>query len=1254
MMIRCPNCGTEVKPTAKFCSECGSKLSNLCPGCGAEYQPEAKFCSECGTKLPTPTSSPSEDKDKPVPKSTKAVTETLPPPPSEDSEDSKDPEDPEDPEGSRAVKLKSYIPKALADKIIASKGQVEGERRQVTMLFADVTDSTKIGERLDPEEVIDLMNQAFELLCKPVYRYEGLVARLMGDGILAFFGAPVAHENDPERAVRTALDIQEGVKNYAQELKQKKGIDFEVRVGINTGIVVVGDVGSDLRMEYTVMGNAVNIAKRMESAARPGGILISENTYRFVKPIFEFIDIGAIQVKGISEPIEAYEVVGLKPERGELRGLALEGIKSKLVGRDQELSKLKAVFNELCAGKGQIVSLIGEMGLGKSRLMAEFKKHTIQNSQKDIIWLEGRAYSYTTAISYWIILEIIRSILEVTAETPEAEVRRKLKEKVEELLPNNWDEVLPYLGNLLSLKLERELEAKVKYLDAEALRRQIFYSVKELFTKLAEQKPLILIFEDLHWSDRASIELIEQLMSAADVAPIMLCGVFRPLRSELCWRFKIKAEIDFPYRYTEVILAPLPEKDGQKLLANLLQIEGLPENFKAQILNKADGNPFFVEEMIRSLIDSGLLLQEAGRWKLTGEVDKITVPNSLQAVIQSRIDQLEEEAKRILQMASVIGRVFLYRVLDYIAQSEQQLQAAFSKLQRVELIRERNRIPELEYIFKHALTQEVAYENLLLKRRQEYHRRVGECLERIYGNNLDGYYEILAHHYKLGEVWEKALEYNIKAGEKSKRIYANQEAVKYYTQAIEISRLYNLSLNDLPTILANRGEIYITIGDYNNSERDYQDMISIAQSIGDRNKEGTAYIGLGQVRRLKGKIQEAMDYFKRAYELGQETSDKRIQASSLCRIAALQVNTGSLAQALEASKLAYELSLELPDKGLMRESLTQIGLVNSVKGDFNEALGSLETALKIAKENEDRAGEAAILNNIGIIHFRTGKYDEAVKFVEAYLKVSREIGNKPAMLGALNNVSYGYMLKGAYDKCLRNTIEALEIAKQMSDKRLIAISSTNVGEAHQVIGNIENAIKYHQEALAINKELGFNNNMAEVLVALGLDYMQQEQYDRALEAFNEAYALAEKIGYNEYKVKALLGIAEVYLFYGDRERSFVDCDRALELAAQIKSKENMAKGLALRGLCGSQSDDVETSLQLAEELQNPALKWELHKILAEVYKKLERPLDSIIEYAKAQEIIMQIASKIEDPSVRDSYLNSKPVRSVFGALVASE
>ena len=541
------------------------------------------------------------------------------------------------------------------------------ERRPLTVLFADLAGSTAIAERMDPEDWTALVGEAFARLNRTVDRYGGTVARLMGDGVLAFFGAPVAHEDDPERAVRCGLDMVQEIDELCATQLAAGASGLRVRVGVNTGPVVVGVVGTDKASEYTAMGDTVNVAARMQASARPGSVLVTAATHRFVAALVDAVDVGLLELKGKTDAVHAYEITGLKRGAVHTRGLA--GLRSPLIGRDGELARLEQAFGIARAGQGRVATVLGEPGMGKSRLLAELRGR-VELTDSSARWVEGRCLSYGETMPHHLVLDLVRSLIGVTAGTDESQVADALQSRLRDLLGDDWREAYSYLGHLLSLTLDADMQARVSMLEIETIKRYVS-SLVAVLRAAGARGPLVLVCDDIHWADTSSVEVLQQVMTSIAGLPALFILSSRAERTSPGWRLVAAARDVFGDALTEVRLEPLSMDASRELVSNLLTIESLPADTRDLILTRAEGNPFFVEEVIRMLIDRGAIVREGERWVATDRVAGVEIPDTLHGLLLARIDRLPQESKRTLRVASVIGRQFAVTVLERVLEPKQ-------------------------------------------------------------------------------------------------------------------------------------------------------------------------------------------------------------------------------------------------------------------------------------------------------------------------------------------------------------------------------------------------------------------------------------------------------------------------------------------------------------------------------------------------------------------------------------------------------
>ncbi len=642
---------------------------------------------------------------------------------------------------------------------------VAGERRIVTVLFADVVGSTAIGERLGPERTKLLFDEVMRVMSAEVERFGGTVAQFVGDELYAVFGAPYAHEDDSERAVRAAVEIQGALGRYASEVAAAYDIDLACRIAINTGPVVIAPDSED---PYNALGETVNVASRIQKLVRGGQIVIGAATKHQVDGCFELEELGPQDLRGVSAPVATFRVVGTLASANALPA-------GPLVGRDFELSLLERTMDDLADGRGAIVTIHGEPGIGKSRLVAEARRR----HEGRIRFLEGRAVSYTQRLPYWPVRELLRDWLSVSAASPEARVRLELKTALGRLFGSDADAPYPFIASLLGITLEPDAAQRIRELNRESVQRETFEFFGELVFRLAGAGALCLVLDDLHWADDATLELLEHLLATTDEAGVGLVLLYRSEREHGSWRLGERARSQYPHRYRELELRPLPD-DASRTLASSVAAGELPESVAALLADRSGGNPFFLEEALRDLIERGSLRRENGRFVLAVGIDELAVPTIVQGALQARIDRLDPGTREVISYAAVIGRSFEMPLLEEILDHD-QVHAALSELQRLDLIVEERRRPVPEYRFRHGLVHEVAYTSLLDSRRCRLHELVGEALERIAGETPP--YGLLAHHFAEADVAGKAAEYLLKAGDAARALYANQEALEHYRQA---------------------------------------------------------------------------------------------------------------------------------------------------------------------------------------------------------------------------------------------------------------------------------------------------------------------------------------------------------------------------------------------------------------------------------------------------------------------------------------
>lgn len=656
----------------------------------------------------------------------------------------------------------------------------EPERKHVTALFSDLTGYTSMTEKLDPEQVKEITGRIFTGVKQIVHKYEGFIERVMGDGVLAFFGVPRAHEDDPIRAIYAAKEIHDLVKSLSPQYQEKLGAPLTMHSGINTGLVVTADVDPE-KGTHGVAGDAVNVASRLSGLANPGEILVGHDTHVRAEGVFTFEDLGLRKVKGKAEPIHVFKVLSAKATRGVVR--FDRQVSSEMVGRDKELDKLEFQVMKAINGEGSVVNVIGEAGIGKSRLIAELKNSHIM---RRVSLLEGRAISIGKNLSFHPIIDLLKQWAGIVEDDSEAVGFDKLERAIRAVHPTEANEILPFVAALMGMKLRGKHAERVKGIEGEALEKLIFKNVRELVIKASELRPTVVIMEDLHWADASSLALLEALYHVVEKHRLLFINVFRPgyWESE-DWTVEKISEF-LPHHSVEIAIQPLDQQASQALIGYMLDISGLPYALRVQIVERSGGNPFFIEEVVRSLIDEGAIVRSDGSFEVTDKIHSVVIPPTINDVLMARIDRLEERTRELVKVASVIGRSFFDRILKEVADSIEDIDGRLAYLKDLQLIRDRTRMEELEYLFKHALAQEAAYESTLIQQRKALHLKVAHSIERVFQEKLHEFYGMLAYHYSKGDDLEKAEEYMVKAGEEALRSSASSEALHYYQEGLRL------------------------------------------------------------------------------------------------------------------------------------------------------------------------------------------------------------------------------------------------------------------------------------------------------------------------------------------------------------------------------------------------------------------------------------------------------------------------------------
>jgi len=1124
--MKCSKCQFENREDAEFCNKCGTRLDIICSKCGRLNPTGSGFCDKCGQSLVEAKATPPIDYSQP----------------------------------------QSYTPKVLADKILTTRSSIEGERKLVTVLFTDVANYTSISEKLDPEEVHQIMDGCFKILMGEIHRYEGTIDKFTGDGVMALFGAPVAHEDHAQRACHASLAIQKAMVEYGKKLEKEYGVEFKIRVGLNSGPVVVGSVGNDLRMDYTAIGDTTNLASRMESMAQPGTVLVSADTHRMTRDYFNYESLGEVSLKGKEEPVAAFRLIEASQVETRIGASVARGL-TKFVGRKRELETLKEAFEKSSSRQGQVVGVVGEAGVGKSRLILEMKGML---PKEECTCLEGDCLHYGGSMPYLPFLDMLRNYFDIKEVDRDFVVKKKIAEKIDRL-DERLRYILPPLHEILSLKVEDEDYLK---LDLQRKRELTFEAIKDLLIRESQDRPLVLIIEDLHWIDRTSEDFLSYLIGWLAGARILLVLLYRP---EYTHQWASKSY------YSQVRVDQLSTGTSAELVQSILEEGEMVPELRELILSRAAGNPLFMEEFTHTLLENGSIQRNDNQFVLSRKVSDIKVPDTVQGIIAARMDRMEEGLKRIMQVASVIGREFAFRILQAIIGMQEELKSHLLNLQGLEFIYEKNLFPELEYIFKHALTQEVAYNSLLLKRRKEIHQRIGEAIEELYPDRLEEFYETLAYHYKKSESYDKAVDYLIKAGEKSRDRYAVEESHQHFQEAYEIlsnkpgrTKEEDAQLIDL---LIKWGFVYFCRGDY----RGMTDMLSahhdLAESLGDKAKLGMLYAWLGFATYLRGKLKDSYKYFNKAIKLGEEIEDQQVIGYACAEITFPCVSLGLLDEAIAHGERAQEISRSLKSDYLYERSLGGIGMAYGLKGEVKKVFAAGEALLEYGQSH-------ASIGCLTIGHFCTsfgysldGDYPSAIEHSTKMIEVSA--GPSYTQVGKIQ-LAMAYVANGQFQEAKNICQQIITFSENFGFEYLEPPAKGCLGVISMADGRMEQGLKMIEETQRIYLEEGnkFFNALSENM--LGMIYLQMVEKaapvklatvvrnigflvknvpfaaKKAENHFNKVIEVAQEIESKSYMGQAYLGLGTLHRAKGKKARAKECLSNAIELFEQCEN-ENLLK-----------------------------------------------------------------------------------------------
>ena len=931
--MKCNKCQAENPETRKFCRECGSKLVVTCPNCGSENLPSDKFCGDCGHNL-TLSSEPTRK---------------------ELSFDEK------------IEKIQKYLPAGITEKILSQRDKIEGERKQVTVMFCDMKGFTPLAYKLGPEEVYAMMDQVYEILIHKVHDYEGTVNEMTGDGVMALFGAPIALEDAPQRAIRSAMAIHREMTRFNEKVRQEKGDipPLKMRVGIHTGPVVVGTLGNDLRVEFKAVGDTVNLASRMESLAEPGTTYVSDDTFKLTEGLFRFEALGEKEIKGKEKPLKVYQVIAPSSRRTRFDVSAERGL-TPFVGRERELELLLDGFERSKEGRGQAISIISDAGIGKSRLLYEFRKAV---TNEYVTFLEGRCLSYSRNVAYHPVVDVLKANFDIQDNDTDQEIREKVMRFLKAVRVDEAT-TLPYLLELLSVK-ESGID-KIP-MSPEARKDRTLESLKRIVLKGSELRPLIMAIEDLHWMDRSSEDAFKDLLESISAAKVFLIFTYRP---EFIHTWGSRSY------HSQVTLNRLSNRESLAMIEHVLATRNIDRNLEDLILQKAEGIPFFIEEFIKSLKDLKIIECRNGEVTITQDIKSVSIPSTIQDVIMARVDNLPEGAREVLRTGSVIEREFSHDLIKRVTGlPEQELLSHLSTLKDSELLFERGIYPDSAYIFKHALTREVVYDSILTKKRKQIHEKIARTIEEIYGENICDCYGILTGHCIACEDYEKGAEYARLEAKRYQKAASFKDAIEYARKSVNSwEKLPQTEANqkkriDARTTLAN---YYLNINLHCHAREAVEPILDLALTLNYRRRLPTIYTAIGLHHLwVEEDSRKGLTFIDKATTIAEEVADYLSWWFALYQSGCFLSMISEFKDAHKRLKQCLDFSLMANQPMGIAFSKGAISFCYQVEGKTNPAHECAQETLTLAKETGDAFIKGMAYSVYGASCYYKGLFDEA-------------------------------------------------------------------------------------------------------------------------------------------------------------------------------------------------------------------------------------------------------------------------------------
>ncbi len=1086
--MQCPRCHAENAAGISFCGQCAAPLASLCPSCGAASSPESRFCGQCAAPL----------------------GQRMQP---------------------RFASPDAYTPQHLAQKILTSKVSLEGERKQITVLFADMKGSMELLADRDPEEARKILDPILEQMMEAVHRYEGTVNQVMGDGIMALFGAPLAHEDHAVRACYAALGMQEAVKRYAEGVRPAEGVPIRIRVGLNSGEVVVRSVGSDLRMDYTAVGQTTHLAARMEQMADPGTILMTADTLRLAEGFVRVQSLGPVSVKGLTAPVETFALTGATPTPSRLQAAAARGL-TKFVGRNTELVQLQEALELAKAGQGQVVAVVGEPGVGKSRLFWEF---THSHRTQDCLILEATSASYGKATPYLPVADLLRAYFQIEP----GDEPRKRREKVTGKLLSLDEDLRPTLPPILSL-LDLPVDEGA-WLGSDTLerRRRTLDAVTTLLLRESRAQSLVVIFEDLHWADSETQASLDALVEALPTTPILLVVSYRP-EYEDRWGNK-----DY---YRRLPIDALPPGSAEEMAEALVGRDPSLERLRALLVERTEGNPLFIEESVRTLVEIETLVGEPGTYRLAAPVTHIQVPPSVQGVLAARIDRLPPAEKRLLQSASVIGKDVPLILLRCIADlPEEALNRCVTNLKAAHFLYETAWSAHPEYTFRHALTHDVAYASLLHERRRALHAQIVEAIEQLYGDRLTEHVDRLAHHAERGGLWDKGVNYLLEAGRKAAGRSANKEAVAYFEQALAgLARLPEErdGLEHAIDLRFGLRNALLPLGDLARILFCLDEARRLASKLGDPRRLAWVSIYTSAHIWQVGRAADARAFAEEGQAIAEQLGDFSLRVAAAFYLGQAHFVLGDYRSAESSMRSSLRLLESQASNDLFGLAGLPVAMSGSYLawalaecGEFDEAIARGEEAVRLAEARDHRYSQILAWWRLACAYNLRGDFAKAITLLERGDAAARESSVALLVPYVMWSLGYAYAHTGRPAEGLALLSQSLDRLEALGSVAFDSLARTRLTEVSLLTGRIEEATVHAERSLAAARTRGERGHEAWALRAVGdvASHRGPLAVQEAETRYRDALAVAHELGMRPLIAHCHLGLGKLYRRTGKKQ-----------------------------------------------------------------------------------------------------------------------